>query len=119
MFTYNTDSAHRRRMSEEEVHRSVAERSSANAREVKYMPDNIDLNKKGEINFLCADGGAISLKMCLCCLRSIYFTLTWFLVLTCGLWNNETGVAGVLDGFRVNLHLLPEIDDTIPRDLPW
>ena len=35
-------------MSEEEVHRSVAERSSANAREVKYMPDNIDLNKKGE-----------------------------------------------------------------------
>ena len=26
---------------------------------------------------------------------------------------------GVLDGFRVNLQELPEIDESIPRDLPW
>ena len=41
-------------------------------REVKYMPTDLDLTKKG-----------------------------------------------VCDGFRVNLSALPEIDQTIPRDLPW
>jgi len=58
--------------SEEAIHKTVAVRSSANVGEVKYMPENINLNQKG-----------------------------------------------VLDGFRVNLSLLPEIDHTIPRDLPW
>ena len=32
---------------------------------------------------------------------------------------HSTPILGVLDGFRVNLQLLPEIDDSIPRDLPW
>ena len=74
----HTDSAHRRRMSEEEVHRSVAERSSANAREVKYMPDNIDLNKKGENNFYSAYDGAISLKcVCVVIARSKIYTYTY------------------------------------------
>jgi serine/threonine protein kinase len=58
--------------SEEDLHRSVAIRSSANMCEVKYMPEHLDLNAKG-----------------------------------------------VLDGFRVNLSLLPEIDGSIPRNLPW
>jgi serine/threonine protein kinase len=31
----------------------------------------------------------------------------------------DLGAKGVLDGFRVNLDLLPEIDESIPRDLPW
>lgn len=52
--------------------RVVAVRLGANAKEVKYMPPDLDLTKKG-----------------------------------------------VLDGFRVNLGALPEIDETIPRELPW
>lgn len=57
----------------EDMHkRIVAVRLGANAKEIKYMPHDIDLTKKG-----------------------------------------------VLDGFRVNLSALPEIDETIPRELPW
>lgn len=60
--TTTEGSTHRaRQQSIEEVHRSVAERSSANAREVKYMPDNIDLGKKG----------ALKVVMCVVLLRVV------------------------------------------------